>query len=414
MVNGIDWTLDEPELFRIRAGFAPSAMEDKWRILSRAEQGTLRVYFRRSWTNDLVFVVEIKDGRASRLSHARSTFAAELTVRALLDGYLLGRTCVLPAPRELGTEKLGLMSYGISIAGRHCDFVEPEAARTWFVSMDDPLIRWVYEHPNAIDRQLPRHVTDEGMSARFQFALHSLVRAAAAMLRPDRPEAAESGAIPTDDAGLDHDELAVLRRWLDDLAFMDEGQLRRAAAGLGVERSTVAPESTDDVPASFFANVPTARWLVWGRGQPSNARLAAATRSRVPEHVLQQVRREDPRFALARDGWAVALMATGGELLQMVRGDDVVRAWACTGTVRHARDDEEDAPSSGTAYYPGSGRTSAWERARPGMKAPAKRCYWAVESLLLAGAYPQSPIPAERGTQVEALWVWLHCGGDKP
>lgn len=400
----VDWPFDEFELLRIRAGFTPSAMEDKWRILSREEAGTLSVYFRRSWTNDLVFVAEIKDGRASRLSHAKGCFAPELTVRAILDGYLLGRTCVLTAPRALGTDKSGLMSYGISVAGRRCDFVEPEAARTWFVSMDDPQIRWVHNNPNAVDRQFPRLVTDESMSSRFRVTHTTLVRAAAAMLRPDRAEAVANGVIPTDDAGLDHDELARLRGWLDDLAFMDEGQLRRAAAGLSAERSTRAPESAEDVPASFFAKVPAARWLLWGRGRPSNARLAAATRDRVRAHVLEEVRREDPRFALARGGWAVALMATGDELLEMVRGDDVVRAWTCTGRSRDSRDEEDDAPSSGTSYYWDTGRTSAWEAARSGTKAPAQRCYWVVESALLAGAYPESPSVEERGNRVEELW----------
>lgn len=123
--SAIDWAFDADELARIRVGFAPSAMEDKWRILAREEGTVLRVYFLRSWTNQLLFVIEIDRGRARRLLHTQDQFSPIRTARAVLDGYVLDRPCVIPAPPSFGDDKFRLMSFGISMAGRRCDFVEP-------------------------------------------------------------------------------------------------------------------------------------------------------------------------------------------------------------------------------------------------------------------------------------------------
>lgn len=45
---------------------------------------------------------------------------------------------------------------------------------------------------------------------------------------------------------------------------------------------------------------------------------------------------------------------------------------------------------------------NAHELAR-GTEPPTRRCYWVVPGKLLAGAYPESPVPSERGERVEAL-----------
>lgn len=121
----IDWAFDEDQLGRIRAGFAPSAMEDKWRIVASNEGRMLKVYLRRSWTDDLYYVVEIVGGRAQGLWHQRDAFMPERTAHAIVGGYLLGETCVIPAPAAIADDELQLMSYGIAVAGRRCDFVEP-------------------------------------------------------------------------------------------------------------------------------------------------------------------------------------------------------------------------------------------------------------------------------------------------
>lgn len=124
----IDWAFDDDELVRLRGGFVPSAMEDKWRILIAEVGKELRLYFLRSWTDQLLFVVEIVDGHARRLVHTQDQFSPIATARAVLDGYLLERPCVIPAPPSFGEDKFRLMSFGISMAGRRCDFVEPDAS----------------------------------------------------------------------------------------------------------------------------------------------------------------------------------------------------------------------------------------------------------------------------------------------
>lgn len=400
--TAVDWSFDDTELKRMQDGFAPAAMEDKWRIVSRLEGAKLHVFFRRSWTNDLVFVLELEGGQAKALRYPKGAYRPELSARAILDGYVFGRTCVIPAPRVVGEDKRRLMSYGISVAGRRCGFVEPEDARTWFVRLGDPGV--VHEHAdgNALDRQLPREAMDEGMEARFRFGLHSLLYATVAMLLPSPAHAVENGTLPTADAGLDHRDLSVLRRWLDGIANMDEAALRRAAVGLGAEPF---PDNTktEDVPRLLFGKVPSSRWLVWGRGRPKDGRLRALVARPVLDHVLAEVTAEDPRFALGKEGWALAWTGTGEDLLAMVRGDAVVRGFSCTGARHDSRDDATEAAPA-TTVYPSGPRAWSWQLARTGVPVPAKRCYWVIESLLLAGAYPESPNPEEHGRRVEDLW----------
>jgi hypothetical protein len=45
-----------------------------------------------------------------------------------MDAYLFNRICLVPAPAELGDDKLKLLVHGMQWAGRHCDYVEPAAS----------------------------------------------------------------------------------------------------------------------------------------------------------------------------------------------------------------------------------------------------------------------------------------------
>jgi hypothetical protein len=45
-----------------------------------------------------------------------------------MDAYLFNRICLVPAPAELGDDKLKLLVHGMQWAGRHSDYVEPAAS----------------------------------------------------------------------------------------------------------------------------------------------------------------------------------------------------------------------------------------------------------------------------------------------
>jgi hypothetical protein len=123
----VDWPLTETEAARVAGGFLPEVMEDKWRIAAFSVDGALRAFFLRSWTGALVYVIEVKDGAVKRLWFSGKDDLAELMVRGVMDAYLFDRICVIPAPPELGDDKLKLVVHGMQWAGRHCDYVEPAA-----------------------------------------------------------------------------------------------------------------------------------------------------------------------------------------------------------------------------------------------------------------------------------------------
>jgi ADP-ribosylglycohydrolase len=131
----VRWSFTTTEMSRVQRGFPPGTMEDKWRIVTRPRLGGLRAYFLRSWTNRVVATLDVDGAMGTVLTARQDTFAPEATVRAILDGYLLDGPCVVPATPDLGTDKLSLMSFGISVAGRRCDFVEPTSAAV--ASSDD-------------------------------------------------------------------------------------------------------------------------------------------------------------------------------------------------------------------------------------------------------------------------------------
>jgi hypothetical protein len=323
----VAWTFTEPELASLVAGFVPTQMEDKWLVASRRAGERTSLYFLRSWTRELLAVVELRDREAFRVWHSRTMLLPEATLRALIDGYLLGRPCVIPAPPECGDDRLRLLSFGIAVAGRRCDFVEPAASRAWLVDGRDPGMRLEFPDPCAIERQLPREVGDEAMGARFRWGLHSVFQMVVAMLAPDPKRQVERGLLPTEDAGLDHDELDLLRRWLDAIAAMDEGELRRVRQALGIEDhgddATAAAHAVEIV----FRDAPRSSWVVWGRGAPRSDRVRMPADPEERAALLQEARAADPRFGLARAGWVARFTGTGRELLDVVRADRMIRGW---------------------------------------------------------------------------------------
>jgi hypothetical protein len=124
----VEWPLSEAEAASISEGFFPEVMEDKWRIAALEVEGALRAFFVQSWTGALVYVIEVKDGAVRRLWHSEDDALAERMVRGLMDAYLFNRICLVPAPAELGDDKLKLLVHGMQWAGRHCDYVEPAAS----------------------------------------------------------------------------------------------------------------------------------------------------------------------------------------------------------------------------------------------------------------------------------------------
>ncbi len=123
----VSWPLTPAEVERVRAGFTPEGLDDKWRIVTLPVERGERVFLLRSWTGALVYVLDLGDqGVRWVWRGARDALGVEIA-RAVVDGYVLGRTCVVPAPRELGEDKARLLAWGIKIAGRRCQAVEPGA-----------------------------------------------------------------------------------------------------------------------------------------------------------------------------------------------------------------------------------------------------------------------------------------------
>ncbi|HXK19317.1 MAG TPA: hypothetical protein VNG33_16000 [Polyangiaceae bacterium] len=126
----VSWPISSDETMRLFAGFAPAVMEDKWRIVAYPTEKALRVFFFRSWTGVLLYVLEVNAGTVNKLWAQPQDELAVPMAKALLDGYLLGRPCIVPALAEHGEDKLKLMLHGIQWAGRRCDGVEPAAMAT--------------------------------------------------------------------------------------------------------------------------------------------------------------------------------------------------------------------------------------------------------------------------------------------
>jgi len=122
----VHWPIESEQVMCFFSGFFPEAMEDKWRIVAWPMEGGLRVYFFRSWSGVLTYVLEVSEQAVRRIWAQAGDPMPEAMLGAIVDGYLLGKPCLVPAPPELGDDKLRLMLHGITWAGRRCDAVEPQ------------------------------------------------------------------------------------------------------------------------------------------------------------------------------------------------------------------------------------------------------------------------------------------------
>lgn len=121
----VSWHLTAEERQRVRDGFVPEVMEDKWRIVTVPVDGGERVFLLRSWTGAVMYVLDLGEHNIRWVWRGARDAIGVAMARAIVDGYLLGRPCVVPAPRELGEDKQRLMVWGFQMAGRRCKAVEP-------------------------------------------------------------------------------------------------------------------------------------------------------------------------------------------------------------------------------------------------------------------------------------------------
>ena len=124
----VSWPLSKDEVARLRAGFVPSSLEDKWRIVARTLDKGERVYLFRSSTGSLMYVLDLCESGVRWVWRGARDPLGVVLARSIVDGYLLDRPCVVPAPREFGEDKARLLAWGVKIAGRRCKAVEPGAS----------------------------------------------------------------------------------------------------------------------------------------------------------------------------------------------------------------------------------------------------------------------------------------------
>jgi hypothetical protein len=122
----VSWALNDEEIERMRKGFVPEVLEDRWRMMTFKVDGSERCYVLRVSDGKLMYVLDVGEhGIRWVWRGARDAMGVEIA-RALIEGFLLGHTCVIPAPRNAGEDKSLLMAWGIRIAGRRCKAVEPQ------------------------------------------------------------------------------------------------------------------------------------------------------------------------------------------------------------------------------------------------------------------------------------------------
>jgi hypothetical protein len=122
--TSVHWPIAQDEGIQLLLWYRPEVMEDKWLIVPIPSSSGIRLFFLRSWTGVLVYVLEWDKSAVHTIWAAEGDRLAEPMLRALMDGYLLGKPLIVPAPSELGDDKLKLLMHGIQWAGRHCDAVE--------------------------------------------------------------------------------------------------------------------------------------------------------------------------------------------------------------------------------------------------------------------------------------------------
>src|ERR1700730_10301024 len=112
-------TYDDSEAERIRQGFVPQQMEDKWFVYSKEDW----LYFHRSWTGACIFGVPL-DSQGVRVIDSWITADPQQPVSkdldynrkllgCLIDTLLLGKTCKFPAPSDLPDELAGIYQHHI-------------------------------------------------------------------------------------------------------------------------------------------------------------------------------------------------------------------------------------------------------------------------------------------------------------
>jgi hypothetical protein len=112
-------TYDDAEAERIRQGFIPQQIEDKWFVYFK--EGWL--YFHRSWTGACIFGVQL-DSQGVRVIDSWITADPQQPVGkdldynrkllgCLIDTLLLGKTCKFPAPSDLPDELAGIYQHHI-------------------------------------------------------------------------------------------------------------------------------------------------------------------------------------------------------------------------------------------------------------------------------------------------------------
>jgi hypothetical protein len=124
------WRYARSDLARLRAGFHPHSIDDRWII--RYTEG--RIYLQRSWTGALIYVAELSEGdqaivrvflRRSDADTEEQTALSLALVRYLLDSHVLGRQATVPVPGDLAEEPLKMALFAFSIAGRYGEYAEP-------------------------------------------------------------------------------------------------------------------------------------------------------------------------------------------------------------------------------------------------------------------------------------------------
>jgi hypothetical protein len=116
---GFVGTYDDAEAERIRQGFIPQQMEDKWFVYFK--EGWL--YFHRSWTGACIFGVQF-DSQGIRAIDSWITADPQQPANkdldydrkllgCLIDALLLGKTCKFPAPSDLPDELAGIYQHHI-------------------------------------------------------------------------------------------------------------------------------------------------------------------------------------------------------------------------------------------------------------------------------------------------------------
>jgi hypothetical protein len=112
-------TYDDSEAERIRQGFIPQQMEDKWFVYCKEDW----LYFHRSWTGTCIFGVQL-DSQGIRVIDSWITADPQQPVSkdldynrkllgCLIDTLLLGKTCKFPAPSDLPDELAGIYQHHI-------------------------------------------------------------------------------------------------------------------------------------------------------------------------------------------------------------------------------------------------------------------------------------------------------------